>query len=345
MIVVQSCELNDSLAAEVAAFLESLAKSNHSVLGYHYPFYLEMLRHVGVGQPLVFIARDSSGEIVGYMPALVKSAEMGCVISSLPFFGPNAGILSANIECVDPIMRAFNLWIEENNPISASVYTPFENPEAETIYAQHLSGALRIEKFTNFIRLDNLSLSSSLLYDLRKAEKSGVIIEETCDTALAPDIYEIYIRNCHDYGIPPKPYSCIETLIQKSASNKGTATYVARLDGRIIGALIMIYSPITASYYLPCSIHEFRSSQPTSLLIHHAMVESQKRGLKFWNWESSPSRDSGVFKFKKKWGSQDGTYSIFVLPRRPKEDFAAWGRQGISDAFPFFFVYPFHLLD
>ena len=345
MISVQVESLNKPLAQEIEAFLDELAQRNHSVLGYHYPFYLHMLELSGIGEALAFVARNDEGHIVGYMPSLTKSSALGKVISSMPFFGPNAGVLCANNEIIAPVLAELQRWVVEHNPISASIYTPFEDHEAESIYATLLPGALRIEKFTNFIKLDSLSLSSSLMYDLRKAEKGGVVVEETSDISLVPDIYAIYIRNCEDYGIPPKPYVCVEELVRSSASHDGTATYIARKDGQIIGALIMIYSPITASYYLPCSIHEFRSFQPTSLLIHHAMMESKKRGLAYWNWEASPSRESGVYKFKKKWGSEDGSYSIFILPGRSKEDFAHWGQQGISSAFPFFFVYPFHLLN
>ena len=345
MISVQAESLNKPLAQEIEAFLDELAQRNHSVLGYHYPFYLHMLEHSGIGEALAFVARNDERKIVGYMPTLTKSSALGKVISSLPFFGPNAGVLCADNEIIAPVLAELQRWVAEHNPISASIYTPFEDHEAESIYATLLPGALRIEKFTNFIKLDSLSFSSSLLYDLRKAEKGGVVVEATSDIALVPDIYAIYMRNCEDYGIPPKPYACVEELVRSGASHNRTATYIARKDGQIIGALIMIYSPITASYYLPCSIHDFRSLQPTSLLIHHAMMESKKRGLAYWNWEASPSRESGVYKFKKKWGSEDGSYSIYILPGRSKEDFANWGQQGISGAFPFFFVYPFHLLN
>jgi hypothetical protein len=344
MISVKAESMNKQVAQDVEAFLDELALSNHSVLGYHYPFYLHMLELIGIGEAIAFIARNDSGMVVGYMPTMVKESELGKVISSLPFFGPNAGVLCATHDVIEPILNCLKGWIAEQRPISTSIYTPFEDHRAESIYASLMPDALRIEKFTNFIKLDSLSFNSGLLYDLRKAEKGGVVVEATSDIALVPDIYAIYIRNCEDYGIPPKPYACVEELVRSSASNNRTATYIARKDGQIIGALIMIYSPITASYYLPCSIHEFRSLQPTSLLIHHAMMECKKRGLAYWNWEASPSRESGVYKFKKKWGSEDGSYSIFILPGRPKEDFAAWGQEGISRAFPFFFVYPFHLL-
>lgn len=336
----------DSVAAELEDFLHRTAASNHSVLGYHYPFYLQMLTHIEVGQPLFWIARNESGSIVGYLPGMLKQSDWGQVWSSLPFFGPNAGVISnRDPQVVEALFAALRSWMAETQPVSVSVYSPFDDEAAETHYDALFADAVKVEKFTNFIPMDALELSTSLQYDLRKAERSGVIVEETSDVRCADEVYAIYIRNCMDYGIPPKPKTCIEHLIAQSATNSGTRTYLARHDGRIIGALIMIYSPATASYYLPCSIHEFRSLQPTSLLIHYAMMESKARGIRYWNWEASPSKESGVYKFKKKWGSVDGRYAIYVMPGRSKEQFAAWGKEGIAEKYPFFFVYPFYLLD
>lgn len=336
----------EKVGPELERFLQGTAAYNHSVLGYHYPFYLEMLTAIGVGSPCFWIARNEAGEIVGYLPGMLKSSEWGNVWSSLPFFGPNAGVISRrDPEVVDALFAALRAWIAETHPVSVSVYSPFEDETAEAHYDRLFAEAVKVEKFTNFIPMDALELSTSLQYDLRKAERSGVTVEETSDVQYADEVYAIYIRNCMDYGIPPKPKACIEQLIAQSADNEGTRTYLARHEGRIIGALIMIYSPSTASYYLPCSIHEFRSLQPTSLLIHHAMMESKARGIRYWNWEASPSKESGVYKFKKKWGSVDGRYAIYVMPGRSKEQFAIWGKEGIAEKYPFFFVYPFYLLD
>ena len=157
-------------------------------------------------------------------------------------------------------------------------------------------------------------------------------------------VFDIYQQNCIDYNIPPKPKECIRYLINEGRVNPHVKTYVAILNEKIIAALIMIYSPATASYYLPCSIHEYRSYQPTTYLINHAINESVSRGIKYWNWESSPSKDSGVFKFKKKWGSLDGNYKIYVKLYKEVDFYRKFGQESISNLFPYFFVYPFNKL-
>lgn len=330
---------------EISAFLNNVAEENHSVLGYHYPFYLGMLSRIDVGTSLALVARSSDGQIRGYLPVMVKETDLGKVMCSLPFFGPNAGVISHREEEVEQgLINALLEWADKDNVISCTVYSPFDDDRALQRYSEWMPHALKVDKFTNYLLLNDLKLDNSLLYDLRKAERSGVSVQMAHDASLAQEVYAIYMRNCIDYGIPPKPYNCIEQLMAQSGQHQGTATYFAMHEGRMIGALIMIYSPCTASYYLPCSIHEFRSFQPTTLLIHHAMRESVAVGRRIWNWESSPSAESGVYKFKKKWGSMDGRYAIFVNARREADFFRSTGTARIAENYPFFFVYPFNRL-
>ena len=125
---------------------------------------------------------------------------------------------------------------------------------------------------------------------------------------------------------------------------KNVKTYLACKDNKIIGALIMIYSPGTASYYLPCSIHEYRSYNPNTFLIASAIEDAKGRGIKIWNWESSPSKDSGVYKFKQKWGSIDSSYRIYIELHKEKNYFSDYGADSLAKDFPYFFVFPFNLI-
>jgi len=112
----------------------------------------------------------------------------------------------------------------------------------------------------------------------------------------------------------------------------------------MIGALIMLLGPKTASYYLPCSTAEHRSLQPGTLLIDHACRDAIACGIRYWNWESSPDRDGGVYRFKKKWGSIELAYNVTVVPLGSLEPLYAMGAEGIAETFPFFYVFPFDRL-
>jgi len=335
---------------EYTSFLEKTGMKSSSVLGYHFPFYRSMLEEIGVGTPMYIGLRDQNDNLVAILPGFIKHGDLGTVYSSLPFFGPNAGILvSPEINQPELVYQhIFNYLFEQLgkfNMLSASIYTPFNHSELLSFYRQFSKPSIVIDKFTSYIKLEHLSVNKKLEYDIRKALKMGVTLRTSIrDEADIQAIFQIYRKNCEDYGIPVKPRECIQFLLEQSTESKNIGIYLAEYENKIIGALIMIYSPTVASYYLPCSLHEYRSYQPVSFLIHHAFRDAMSRSIKIWNWESSPSKESGVFKFKQKWGSEEGEYKIFVYPYRDQQFFKNTGQQNIEASYPYYFVYPFSLI-
>lgn len=337
-------ETNDQ---ELISFLNEIGEINPSVLGYHYPSYRVMLQKNGVGNPLYLGLRNEKGRLTAFLPGFIKTQKEGSVYSALPFFGPNAGVLFDKnkhnpLEIHSTILRFLFNELQKYDIISASFYSNFLDNSDLIFYDQLIPDNISITKYTNYLSLKDYKMGSSLDYDIRKAIKSGVVIRDVNSKKDIDDIFSIYRKNCEDYGIPLKPKECLIELIMQSKTAYTIKANVAELDNNIIGALIMIYGPITASYYLPCSIHEYRSYQPTTLLIDHAMKESMSMGISYWNWESSPSKESGVYKFKKKWGGIDGFYKIFVKPYKELEFYRELGQEKISQLFPYFFVYPFN---
>ena len=339
--------LNHHQDEQLVAFLDELSKSENAVLGYHYPFYRDMLVSIEIGEPF-YLGLFENEKIIAFLPGFIKKSIEGNVYSSLPFFGPNAGILtlSSNKREYSKLILDFLLqYLSENNFISASIYSSFG---ADIEIENEILGAdfdLKVDKFTSFISLEKLTIPTKVMYDIRKATKEGVILTSEITAQKIERLYEIYQRNCKDFDIPLKPKKCIEMLCEFSKTSKNVSVYFAEYENKLIGGLIMIWSKAVASYYLPCSINEFRTFQSNSLLIHHALEEAKQRKIQIWNWESSPSTESGVYKFKKKWGSEDGNYSIFIKTLKENTFFQNLGKEKISQLFPNYFVFPFQKLN
>ncbi len=338
-------ELSKDDDPALTTFLDSLAQSSASVLGYHYPFYRDMLVSLGLGDPLYLGVYDGA-QLVGILPSMVRRSAHGLAINSLPFFGPNAGALSSaegkrevHQLLVDELLRR----AEAEKALSCSVYTPFLG-DAEDVYASAFQGGARVDKLTQYLRLDRIQWSAEVRRDLRHAEQLGVTVTTNITQTRLDAFYAIYETNCQDHGIPLKPRRCIDELTRPAVLGKRTHMYLALVEGRVIGGLLMIWSPATASYYIPCSDRAFRTSQPGSLLIDHAARHAQQAGLRIWNWESSPDRESGVYRFKKKWGSEECTYRVYCRSFAGTDKLAELGRERIASEFPYFFVWPFDRL-
>jgi hypothetical protein len=340
--------LSSQSEREYIHFLHNVGARSAAALAYHHPSYLRTLCQVLGCEDRTLILRDAhTGNIIAALPGLLKRSDAGAVYNSLPFFGPNAGVMSTD-PSYDAVahQQLLNHALEiasREAAWSAVFYTPlFFNDFA--LYDQNVgSAAVVVEKFTQWLHLpDSPNWSAKLKYDLRKADASGVRVVKDVSSQQLGDLWWIYLENCRDYGIPAKPRQFLDTLI--AGVSTIYSTYVATVGEQVVAGLIVLWGPRTVSYFLPCTRHDFRSLQPSTALIDAAIRDAIQRGVDTWNWESSPSRESGVYQFKKKWGSVEQNYRIYVVPFRDERDFVKLGRERIVENFPYFFAYPFDRL-
>lgn len=333
---------------QVIDFLDRLGATNPSVLAYHYPFYQQMLSQLQIGQPLYWGAWSNS-QLVGLLPGFIRRTELGLVYSSLPFFGPNAGVICAEDSAAAEIHTTLLSTVleflnQQPDCLSASFYTPFKF-ERFDYYDRALPSAYVLPKFTQYLSIGEAdSLDSKLQWDIRKAQKSGVMISSQITPENVDAFWEIYQQNCLDYNIPLKPRTAIAALVETGISSGRVRCYWAWHEAKMIAGLMMLWSPQTASYYLPCSLTDARHLQPGTALVDFALRDARQQGIQYWNWESSPSRESGVYRFKQKWGSQEQAYRIYVVPFRAEEDYQRLGKIRMGCEFPYFFVYDYNRL-
>lgn len=342
---VEVVELSSRDDAETTSFLNSLAGESVSVLGYHYPPYRDMLQSLGVGRPRYLGARRK-GQLCGYLPVFQKQSASGSVLCSLPFFGPNAGVLCAQLdrkEIHSALLGELLSLAESDGVLSCSVYTPFRFDDF-ALYEESFTGAVVANKLTQYLDLSLVRWPKGVSYDLRRAQKASISVTSEVTRERLESFFEIYWQNCTDHGIPPKPRACLEFLTAAKVRGALTQVYFAIMEDKLVAGLLVVFSPATASYYLPCSAAEFRSHQPGPLLIDRAVQDARSRGIRFWNWESSPGRDSGVYAFKEKWGSQEAAYRVYCKTFQSEEKIRQLGRERIAREFPYYYVWPFERL-
>jgi hypothetical protein len=338
-------ELNADHDAEVEMFLDHLSLETPAVLAYHYPFYREILTALDVGRPLYLGARLKS-ELVGLLPALVRETEVGMAICSLPFFGPNAGVLCApgrlssiiHFELISHLlMRA-----RAAKAISCAVYTPLLSTDFSK-YDEFLPDAV-VDRFTQVNEIGNAQWNGFIRNRLRRAERLAVQVSTDHTPSRFDQFCSIYSQNCRDYGIPLKPRACLERLVAIDVLERHSRIYYAIQNNDVIGALLLLHSPAAVSYYVPCTRHDARNLQPGTLLVDRAFQDMRALGVRIWNWESSPSRDSGVYDYKRKWGAVENGYRIYVWCCRGKDYLRCVGTDQLVQNFPYFFIFPFDRL-
>lgn len=340
--------------AELTAFLDGLGDSplGAIVLGHHYPFYRDLLLEV-LGpdvESLTFAARDDEGRVVGVLPGLLrKSGGIACY-NSLPFFGANAGVLTdfARTDAIVIEAALTAATLEEMARVNAatSVFYSAFWPYAERVGSGPRShpNAITIQRETVAMRLAPGTVwSPKIRYDLRKASVAGVTVVDGIAPEDVDEVFAIYAANVAALGIPLKPRAILAGLVAAQESGRVLAA-TARLRGEIVGALVLLRGPQTVSYYLPCQIAAHKSLQVGTVLVDHLSRRAAALGTRHWNWEGSPGPESGVRRFKMKWGSASMPYWLTIVPGPRVADVQAFDPAAIAARFPYFFVYPFSRL-
>jgi len=345
--VVSVCDMA-AVADEYVHFLDCFAAQPGIALAYHYPFYLRFLTEVAIpGAELrLLIARNREGHIEGALPGLLITSSDIRIWASLAYFGPNGGALTHpdHDETAVLLLKAARADAMATRCLSMTVYTAV-GVDLD-LYRRGLGGPdYEIERVSQVVALsEDVSQSpwpKKVRYDIRKAKASGLQVRTAETIADLDALWQIYLENCESAGIPLKPRAHIHELYKRSGEHR--ICLVAELDGVIVAGIVCLIGGGVVSYYMPCSKPEVRSFQPGLFLLDQAVSHARFQGCRLLNFEASPDRAGGVFRFKARCGGKEQAYAVLVkylIPEAP-DILAEIGESGIKQAFPYVFVTPF----
>jgi len=341
----------ERVCAEKFSVINEVIKSidSPSLLGYHTPAYMTILTRVLTDNPLYLVAYCGE-KVAGLMPLRWREGAAGPVINGLPFFGPNGGpvFTAYGKNCQDLVMvqlaRELKVFAEEMGAVSVACYAPFLDDA--NAFESAFSPDRVIDKFTQYLDLKGFTVWPSHIRhkSLGRAKGKGVTIRAGTAQDI-PRLLAIYHENYERKGITLKPDAYFSHVVDQLCPLGIARFSVAEWENRVIACLVTIQAGITVSYNVPCCEQSAQTTQANSLLIDEAVRALVPQGYRFWNWESSPGRDSSVYKFKERWGSLEAHYKIFLYYPRGTKAFAGLSQQEIASEYPFYFVVPFEDLN
>jgi len=281
---------------------------------YHSTKYKELLETL-LGCESYYLMAVDKDDIKGVLPLMKAEGLYGTVYNSLPFYGSHGGVLSHDGEIHRALVREYNTLVSKDNVAGGTLIgNPFFPTDYETI--THNVTDSRIGQWTPIGYEDNpeeelmQSFHSKTRNMVRKAIKSNVTAE--IDNAQLEFLKDLHKQNMASIGGKAKSDRFF-TLIEKFFEpGKDYNVIVASINGEPVAALLLFYYNKTVEYYTPAVDVAFRTFQPLSLIIFRAMIESARCGYKYWNWGGTWLTQDGVFRFKKRWGTQNTPYTYYV---------------------------------
>lgn len=334
-----SIEIVRMTAADHDAYSVFLAGMPQAMLYGSLP-YLRFLEAM-VGCPADVWLACRSGRIIGALPLMERNGPHGRVINSLPYFGSNGGILASTPAAAQRLLTHYDAIVSDTGVAAA---TWISNPllDVPPLPLRYDLTDQRIGQFTDLTGSEAELLArfdGSARRNIKKAQSSGVTVR--IDNASFGFLERVHRDNMAEIGGNAKAPAFFSELPKQFEAGRGFRIYVAERAGQDVAALLLLYFGRTIEYFTPVTVAEERVHQPMAAILHKAMCDGIAEGRMLWNWGGTWESQTGVWRFKNKWGAQDRRYTYYIklnnsalLDESPAQLLAAY---------PGFYVVPFNV--
>lgn len=347
---VMDIKVEKTFPADYEQFLEKC----DSRLIYSTPQFMSFLEGATGSERLILVA-ESDGQTTGVLPLCIKRVNAGLLLNSLPWFGTYGGCLvvdHADESVKKALLDKYFLVQHDMQPLSSTlIVSPFDDQE---LYIDKLSNESTImeERICQISCLPEDGDFDAYLSDVihqktrnlvRKANKQGFDLLVDDGDAAWDALYKIHVLNMEAIGGKGKPKTHFD-LLRNNISVENRKIFLARCEGNIAAALLMLFYNKTAEYITPVIRHEYRSMQPLSYLIWEAMKDASGMGMQYWNWGGTWKNQENLHHFKAGWGAVDYNYNYFVSCSGAGKDLIRKDINSLAKAAPYFYIFPYRRL-
>ena len=319
---------------KINSFLDEI---NNNLI-YYCPDYLKFLEIILKDSKIFYIVYQNKKKILAIMPVSISSVENKYqIINSLPFFGGHGGIIIEDVNKIEKrkiqsrILSFLNKTLINKKTLSTII---IENPFFKINNEIYQKNGFYEEdnRFSQFKILPNsnkIDETKNLLFEsfhtktrnsIRKGFKLNPKIYETNKACDIKWIYKIHKSSISRLNGKNKTLFEFNELLKIFPPPKNSRIFIAEINGVKISGLILILYKNSVEYFTPVIHEDYKSSQLLSALIFHAMTKLTVEGYKLWNWGGTWKSQTGVFRFKQRFGSDCKEYRYLS-----KKNFEALG--------------------
>lgn len=282
-----------------AGWNEYLTKWSYD--GFHMRSEWASIFHVALGHQPWFLWAEQQGRITGVLPLMFVSGPLfGRFLVSQPYLNTGGVLADSHVVEVGLISRAIEL--------------------ADQLGVKHLE--LRHERHVEHPGLNRVSTekvhmrltlpeSSSTLWDGLKSKLRSQIRKPLNNSDLQAhfgrherleEFYAIFCRNMRDLGTPPFSRRLFSTMLSEFGDAAEICTVT--LKGQPVASGFLLHGPDVTLIPSASSLREHNGTSCNLLMYWHVLSRAVERGQKVFDFGRS-SHDSGTYKFKQQWGSDE----------------------------------------
>lgn len=162
------------------------------------------------------------------------------------------------------------------------------------------------------------SFSKNIRRDVRRAERSGLSVDAALDHEAVDQFYSLYLESMRrNRAVPKYNRKLVGAICEQLVRAGPGALLLARRDQRVVAGILVVDSPNASHYLLGGSRTDALAFCPNDLLLARAIQRASARRLQFFDFLPSAPGDTGLIRFKTKWGAVPVPADTLDLIARP----------------------------
>lgn len=289
-----------------------LSEERHLV--FHEPVWARVTTE-GLGGESYCLLLEKDGRAVGGMLGFVRrmlgvkllfmNVPYGGVIGEAPVKGELAHLLSdfAQREGIAQVRLVNAPDIMTTPPIGFQL-------SVDVTHLLHIKGLTYEQLWTSF--------KKAIRRDVRKAERSGISVEEVTGMAGVEAFYALYLKSMHrNMAVPKYGREFVEAVYRHLVAPGSGTLLLACLAGQPIAGILVVDSARMSHYLMGGSCTSTLKYCPNDLLLHMAIKRGTEKGLDAFDFLPSGGEDPALARFKSKWNAQPTPAHTLTLVTRP----------------------------
>lgn len=314
-----------------------------SAMFYHSIPYLKMVCELLKGAYEIWGLYENE-KLLAACPWIIKEGKYGIVYNSLAYYGSNGGIIGVNETSCSELEKQMLTQLSKQcatfSYITSTAKPNKLSQEFELFNQERRAQITALPRVSEKVEEHIMQMCHSKNRNtIRKAFKENITFQKNKDWAF---LYNTHVANMEAIGVKAKEEHFFSSLSQFYRYGEDYEIVEAHIDGVKACAVLVFYFKHTIYYYTPAVLQQFRNKQPLSALIYHMMCDGVTKGFKFWDWGGTPLSNEALYKFKKRWGTEDRPY--FIQSKVYNQNIFNATPAELSQEYPGMFVAPYELL-
>lgn len=316
---------------------------------------------MGTDKDVSLVAENERGEIVGYLPAFLYENELGNMIQSNPYPASYGGVVTdlshEEKEEFFKTMLLKLLEVAKDSNCVLSICTPPFKDDDYTLYKKYFQPDYEKCKFYQYIDFKSNpagfeegkfrnEIRENLVKKLRKAEKQEVKIEKSANIEDLIQWYEeIAVDRMATIGGNMPPLEWFKSLWNNVISRNKGEFLLTKINNVMTGGGVFVYYKKVIDIYLRIIKTEYLNTESGTYLDYHSIIDAQKRGFHYFNWQSSPSKSSSSYYYKSGWRPLEGTTYYLTKVTGDAKLLLQTSLEDVMQAYKWHFVLPYELFN